>query len=49
MIPLGVIGPSQLLLILFVLIFPVGLFFIGYYFGKKSGYLKRIKEEELKK
>ncbi|WP_445714502.1 hypothetical protein [Flavobacterium sp.] len=49
MISLGVIGPFQVILLLFALFLPIGLFFIGYHFGKKSGYLKRIKEEELKK
>lgn len=47
MIQLGVIGPFQIIILL--LTFPVVLFFIGYYFGKKSGYNKRAKEEVLKK
>ena len=49
MIPLGVVGPFQVILLLLTLTFPIVLFFIGYYFGKKSGYNKRTKEEELEK
>ena len=49
MIQLGVIGPFQIIILLLTLTFPVVLFFIGYYFGKKSGYNKRAKEEVLKK
>ena len=37
------IGPFQLII---VLIFPVGIFLLGYYVGKKSGYIKRVKETE---
>lgn len=40
---LGVIGAPQILL---VLIIPVGIFLLGYYIGKKSGYIKRVKEEK---
>jgi hypothetical protein len=42
---LGVIGPFQIILLL---IFPVGIFLFGYYLGKKSGYIKRVKEQENK-
>jgi Tfp pilus assembly protein PilO len=37
------IGAPQLVLILLI---PVAIFFLGYYFGKKAGYLKRVKETE---
>lgn len=40
---LGVIGAPQILL---VLIIPAGIFLLGYYIGKKSGYIKRVKEEK---
>jgi hypothetical protein len=40
---LGMFGPFQLLLLLIV---PVGIFLLGFFFGKKSGYIKRIKETE---
>ncbi len=49
MIPLGVIGPFQVIFLLLTLTFPIILFFLGYYYGKKSGYKKRVIEEELKK
>jgi hypothetical protein len=49
MIQIVAIGVAQLLVLFLSLVFPVVIFFIGYYFGKKSGYLKRIKEEEFKK
>ena len=49
MIQLGMIGVAQLIVLFISLAIPVGLFFIGYHFGKKSGYLQRIKEEEFKK
>ena len=49
MIQLAVIGPFQVILLLLTLTFPIVLFFLGYYFGKKAGYNKRVKEEELKK
>ncbi len=49
MIQLGVVGPFQVILLLLTLTFPIVLFFLGYYFGKKAGYNKRVKEEELKK
>jgi|GEM_PF-2828334 len=42
---LSMIGPWQFILI-FVFIF--GIFFLGYYLGKKSGYIKRVKEVEKK-
>jgi hypothetical protein len=37
------IGGPQLLLILLV---PIGIFILGFYMGKKSGYIKRLKETE---
>ncbi|UGS23667.1 hypothetical protein [Flavobacterium channae] len=49
MIPLGVIGPFQVMLLILTLTFPIILFFLGYYLGKKSDYKKRVIEEELKK
>ncbi|MFY7988349.1 MAG: hypothetical protein ACOVNP_05650 [Flavobacterium sp.] len=45
MIQLGVVGPFQIIFLLLTLTFPIILFFLGYYFGKKSGYKKRVKEE----
>jgi hypothetical protein len=42
---LGIIGPWQIILILGL---PIALFVIGYQFGKKAGYIKRIKETEAK-
>ncbi len=35
------IGPVQIILVLLI---PIGLFLLGFYLGKKSGYLKKIKE-----
>lgn len=40
---LGVVGPIQLILILIV---PAGIFLLGFLIGKKSGYIKRVKETE---
>tara|TARA_B110000977_G_C11053617_1_gene483233 strand:+ start:494 stop:640 length:147 start_codon:yes stop_codon:yes gene_type:complete len=37
------IGIVQIILILIV---PIGIFLFGFFIGKKSGYLKRIKETE---
>ena len=37
------IGPFQIILVLIV---PVGIFLLGFFIGKKSGYIKRIKETE---
>lgn len=37
------IGPIQIILVLLV---PVGIFLLGFFLGKKSGYIKRIKETE---
>ncbi len=42
---LGAIGMPQILLLISI---PVGIFLLGYYIGKKSGYIKRVKEEEKK-
>lgn len=38
-----VIGPIQIIL---VLIIPVGIFLLGFFMGRKSGYIKRVKEAE---
>jgi len=43
---LAMIGPYQLIIILAI---PIVLFSLGYFFGKKAGYLKRIKETESNK
>ncbi|MFC4634423.1 hypothetical protein ACFO3O_10925 [Dokdonia ponticola] len=40
---LGIVGPFQLILLLLI---PAGIFFLGFFLGKKSGYIKRIKETE---
>ena len=40
---LGVIGALQIII---VLIIPIAIFLLGYYIGKKSGYIKRVKEEK---
>ena len=40
------IGPWQIITILIVLGAPVILFLLGFWLGKKSGYNKRIKEEQ---
>ena len=37
------IGPFQIILVLIV---PVGIFLLGFFIGKKSGYIKRVKETE---
>ena len=37
------IGAIQVILIVLV---PIVIFFIGYSFGKKAGYIKRVKESE---
>ncbi|WP_443632967.1 hypothetical protein ABXT64_10930 [Candidatus Marifrigoribacter sp. Uisw_064] len=37
------IGPFQIILLLLV---PVGIFLLGFFVGKKSGYIKRVKETE---
>ncbi len=49
MIALGVIGPAQLIFISIFLFIPIIVFFIGYKIGQKSGYIKRVKEEENKR
>lgn len=49
MVALGTIGPIQIIIVFFSLILPVALFFIGFYLGKKSGYSKRIEEEQARK
>lgn len=46
---MGKIGVAEILLLLSILIIiPVVIFYIGFTFGKKAGYLKRIKETESK-
>ncbi len=47
MMTLGVIGPIQLIIILIIPIIVV--VFIGYKIGQKSGYIKRVREEENKR
>ncbi|SFI55431.1 hypothetical protein [Olleya namhaensis] len=42
---LGMLGPIQLILMLIV---PVGIFLLGFFLGKKSGYIKRVRETENK-
>jgi hypothetical protein len=42
---LAMIGPWQFILILLPVL---GIFFLGYYMGKKAGYIKRVKEMENK-
>lgn len=49
MITLGVIGAPQLIIVLIFLFIPIIAFFIGYKIGQKSGYIKRVKEEENKR
>tara|TARA_R110001592_G_scaffold143635_2_gene366508 strand:- start:949 stop:1089 length:141 start_codon:yes stop_codon:yes gene_type:complete len=41
------IGPIQI--ILGFIILPVGIFLLGFFLGKKSGYKKRVKETESQK
>jgi hypothetical protein len=38
------IGPVQIILVSIVV--PVGIFLLGFSIGKKSGYIKRVKETE---
>lgn len=42
---LGMIGPWQIIIILAL---PIAFFAVGYSFGKKAGYIKRVKEIESK-
>ncbi len=49
MVGLSTFGPVQFIIVFFSLILPVALFFIGFYLGKKSGYSKRIEEEQTRK
>lgn len=42
---LAMIGPYQIILVLAV---PVVIFFLGFFVGKKVGYINRVKEEEKK-
>jgi hypothetical protein len=39
-----IIGPIQIILVF--TIFPIGIFLLGFFLGKKSGYKKRVKETE---
>lgn len=43
---LGMLGPWQVIITLFI---PILIFLLGYHFGKKAGYIKRVKEEEGRK
>ncbi|WP_298139594.1 hypothetical protein [Flavobacterium sp.] len=43
---MGRIGTTEIIVILII---PIMIFLIGYYFGKKSGYIKRVREEDQKK
>ena len=38
------IGPTEI--IIFAMVVPVVVFLLGFWFGKKSGYIKRVKEEQ---
>ncbi len=49
MIALGQIGAPQIIVVLIFLFIPIITFFIGYKIGQKSGYIKRVKEEENKR
>jgi Tfp pilus assembly protein PilO len=40
---LNLIGAPQVILIVLI---PIAIFYLGYFFGKKAGYIKRIKETE---
>lgn len=42
---MSVVGPFQIVLITLV---PVGIFLLGFSVGKKSGYIKRVREMENK-
>lgn len=42
---LAMLGPWQIIIVLFI---PVLIFLLGYHFGKKAGYIKRVKETENK-
>lgn len=42
---MGGIGPWQLSILLII---PLGIFLLGFFIGKKSGYIKRVKEEDSK-
>ena len=47
---MATIGPIELIIILLIFfLLPTVIFIIGFYFGKKSGYLKREKEENVNK
>jgi hypothetical protein len=41
---IAAIGPIQIILV--SIIIPVGIFLIGFFVGKKVGYIKRVKETE---
>ena len=43
---MGRVGPTEIILLFILFVAPIVSFVIGYFMGKKSGYLKRIQEEE---
>lgn len=43
---IGGIGPVEIVLVLLI---PVGIFLLGFFVGKKAGYIKRVKETEKQK
>ncbi|MEN9336912.1 MAG: hypothetical protein RLZZ500_1899 [Bacteroidota bacterium] len=44
---MGRIGPTEIILLFILFVAPIIVSFVlGYFMGKKSGYLKRIQEEE---
>lgn len=44
------LGPTEIILLFILFVAPIIIsFVIGYFMGKKSGYLKRIQDEESKR
>jgi len=44
---MGRLGPTEIILLFILFVAPIIVsFVIGYFMGKKSGYLKRMQEEE---
>ena len=44
------LGPTEIILLFILFVAPIIIsFIIGYFMGKKSGYLKRIQDEESKR
>lgn len=44
---MGRVGSTEIILLFILFVAPIIIsFIIGYFLGKKSGYLKRIQEEE---